>query len=254
MRGGGANNGAAELAHPAMQEAQPLARGIVKDQPPDVRAGFISKVYSLLSVQLLLTAAIAAPFVLSEPVRVYIATAGLPLVILASVLNLAFLCAMVCPCGCQENLRRFPTNYLLLGGFTVSEGFLVGVCCSFYSVGSVLLAVVCTAVLVGALTAYATHTQRDFTGFGVYLFAAAVVLLIFGIFVLFFPFPFLHKVFCCLGILLFSFYLIFDTQLLIGNGKLALGVDDYAFAALQLYMDIIQIFLYILQLTGDRDP
>lgn len=72
-------------------------------------------------------------------------------------------------------------------------------------------------------------------------------------FCIFLPFPFAHKVLCCLGILVFSFYLIYDTQMVMGNGQLALGIDDYVFGALQLYIDIVQIFLYILQLIGRRD-
>mmetsp|Transcript_126673 Transcript_126673/g.352969 ORF Transcript_126673/g.352969 Transcript_126673/m.352969 type:complete len:239 (+) Transcript_126673:93-809(+) len=222
----------------------------ISEEPPEIRSGFIAKVYGILSAQLVLTAIIAAPFVLSDAVKAWVALHGLPLVIGVTVLNIGFLISMVC---CEKNLRTFPTNYLLLAGFTVSEGVLVGVCCAFYSVASVLLAVVCTAALVGSLTAYAMYTKTDFTGMGPYLFAGCMVLIFFGIFLMFLPFPIMHKVYCCLGILLFSFYLIFDTQMIVGKGQCSLGVDDYVFGALQLYIDIIQIFLYILSLVGDRD-
>jgi len=117
---------------------------------------------------------------------------------------------------------------------------------------SILLAVVATAILVGGLTIYAMVTETDFTDMGGYLFCALMVLFIFGIFVMFFPFPFMHKVYCCLGILVFSFYLIYDTQMITGQGEIQLGVDEYVFGALQLYIDIIQLFLFILQLLGDR--
>merc|ERR1719356_595533 len=95
-------------------------------------------------------------------------------------------------------------------------------------------------------------TKRDFTGMGPYLFAACIVLIIFGIFAAFLHCPFMEKVYSCLGILVFSFYLIYDTQMIMGKGELALGIDDYCLGAFMLYMDIIQIFLYILQLFGDR--
>lgn len=51
----------------------------------------------------------------------------------------------------------------------------------------------------------------------------------------------------------FFFFLQFlavDTQLLLGNKKLALSPEEYIFAALNLYTDIINIFLYILAIVG----
>lgn len=235
-------------------EETPLnGRKPVCQEPPEVRAGFIVKVYGILSAQLALTAAVAAPFVLNESVKAFAKAYGFPLVILAVVLNIAFLCFLVCPCGCEENMRRFPRNYLLLGGFTLTEGFLVGVCCAFYSASSVFLSVVCTAVLVVGLSIYAMTTKRDFTDMGPYLFAGMLCLLFFGFFCMLVQSPFMQKVYCCLGMLLFSFYLIYDTQLIVGQGSVALTIDDYVFGALQLYMDIIQLFMFMLQLIGNRE-
>jgi hypothetical protein len=50
----------------------------------------------------------------------------------------------------------------------------------------------------------------------------------------------------------FGIYLVIDTQLIIGGRRLAISMDDYVVGALILYMDIIQIFLYLLQLFGRR--
>lgn len=235
-------------------EAQPLFQSkSISEEPEEIRAGFIAKVYGILTVQLLVTATIAAPFVLSAGIRTYVETDGYPLVILASILNIAVLCLMLCPCGCERNMRTYPTNYLLLGAFTVTEGILLGVICAHYTLGSVLFAFVATAALVGGLTAFAVYTKRDFTGMGPYLFAALMVLILFGLFSMLLPFPQMQTVYGCFGILLFSFYLIYDTQLIMGKGELAIGIDDYVFAALQLYIDIVQLFLYILELFGDKD-
>lgn len=234
-------------------EGQGLYSKPIGLEPPEIRSGFIQKVYCILSAQLLLTALVAAPFVLNEDMKLFVKQHGLPLVIGVTVLNILFLCFLICPCGCQENMRKYPLNFCLLGGFTITEGLLVGVVCAFYTLGSVLLAVVATAFLVGGLTIYAMVTKTDFTDMGGYLFAGLLVLMIFGVFVMFFPYPIMHKIYCCLGILLFSFFLIYDTQMITGQGEIQLGVDEYVFGALQLYIDIIQLFMYILQLVGDRD-
>ena len=45
-------------------------------------------------------------------------------------------------------------------------------------------------------------------------------------------------------------FLAVDTQLLLGNKELALSPEEYIFAALNLYTDIINIFLYILAIVG----
>jgi len=46
-------------------------------------------------------------------------------------------------------------------------------------------------------------------------------------------------------------YLVFDTQLMLGGKhKYALSPEEYIFAALNLYLDIINMFLYILSIVG----
>jgi FtsH-binding integral membrane protein len=55
------------------------------------------------------------------------------------------------------------------------------------------------------------------------------------------------------GVLLFSIYLVIDTQMIMGGKSVELRVDEYTLAALLLYIDIIQIFLYILQLLSNNN-
>ena len=57
------------------------------------------------------------------------------------------------------------------------------------------------------------------------------------------------------GVLIFSLYIVHDTQLMLGGShKVSIGMDDYVFAALNLYLDIINLFLLLLDLlNGGRD-
>jgi len=58
-------------------------------------------------------------------------------------------------------------------------------------------------------------------------------------------------VYASLGALLFSVYLVYDTQLMLGgNHKYSISPEEYIFAALNLYLDIINIFMYILTIIG----
>lgn len=57
-------------------------------------------------------------------------------------------------------------------------------------------------------------------------------------------------IYACLGALLFSIYLIYDTQLILGKGQYSYSLDDAYLAAIQLYLDIINLFLNILRIVG----
>ena len=45
-------------------------------------------------------------------------------------------------------------------------------------------------------------------------------------------------------------FLAYNTQLLLGNRELALSPEEYVYGALSLYIDIVQIFLFILEIGG----
>ncbi|CAF97659.1 unnamed protein product, partial [Tetraodon nigroviridis] len=60
----------------------------------------------------------------------------------------------------------------------------------------------------------------------------------------------LHMLYAALGTIVFTLFLAYHTQLLIGNRKYSISEDEYVFAALSLYVDIIQIFIFLLQIIG----
>lgn len=226
----------------------------VKEASIEVRRGFVRKVYGILATQLLLTVAVAAPFTQME---IKALQENQWMITMATVVSLAAVCALGC---CPGVARTAPLNYLLLFVFTIAEGVLVGVVCAMYTLPSVLWAIGLTAIIFLWLTAYAFTTKTDFTGYGPYLFAAvsgllmigllAAVLQMFGVQV-----KALQMVYCALGIVVFIFYIIFDTQMMLGEWgghQVSFSIDDYVFAALNLYLDIINLFLYILQLFGDK--
>merc|ERR1712083_986179 len=122
------------------------------------------------------------------------------------------------------------------------------------------MAVGVTVLIFLSLTAFACITKSDFTGMGPYLFAGCMALLIFGFVMMLgsalfnFHSPLMHKVYAGFGLLLFTLYIVYDTQMIVGGAhkQHQFSIDEYAFAALNLYLDIINIFLFIHQLFGDR--
>ena len=104
-----------------------------------------------------------------------------------------------------------------------------------------------------ALTLYDCYTEEDFTTKMGILIVLLVCLVMLGLVSLFVDSPFLDNLYCMVGVLLFGFYLILDTQMIIGGKSVELSVDDYMLAAMLLYIDIIQMFLYILRLLGNKN-
>lgn len=55
-----------------------------------------------------------------------------------------------------------------------------------------------------------------------------------------------------MGAVLFGIYLVFDTQMMLGGKhKYAISPEEYIFAALNLYLDVVNLFLYILAILND---
>lgn len=116
----------------------------------------------------------------------------------------------------------------------------------------VLLAVGICAVICFGLSIFAFQTKVDFTVMGGVLFVAVLILMVFGIVLMFFHVKVLNLIYSCFGAFLFSLYLIYDTQMMIGgNHKYSISPEEYVFAALTIYLDVINIFLFILSIIGE---
>merc|ERR1712010_96997 len=214
-----------------------------------VRRGFIKKVYAIISVQLLLTFGCVVAFNQSyeikgiflqghQPTTMYWVAFGV-----SAVGSLAIIIAM----ACVRTLRvTFPINFVLLALFTAAESVLVGQAAMMYDGEVVMIAMAATALLVIALTLFAFQTKIDFTMCGGILFCVLFVFVLFGLLMAILP-----LVYCGIGVLIFSIYLIYDTQMMMGgNHKYSISPEEYIFAAIAIYLDIINIFLYILRIVG----
>ena len=171
------------------------------------------------------------------------------------VISIVFIFGIIC---CESCSRQVPTNYLALFGFTLCESIMLSVVCLFVNSSAVGLAAAMTALVTAGLTAYACTTKSDFTGMGGYLFAALLTMVVCGFvgsfFSAFYQTEWIQNLYAGAGCLIFSMYIVYDTQLIVGGDhhKYEFSVDDYVFAALNIYLDIVNLFIYILQLLNDR--
>ena len=134
--------------------------------------------------------------------------------------------------------------YAVLNGLNLSSIFLV------------------YAVYFGVMAVYGNVTNRDLTGWGPKLMGGLVALivcgLVGGLFSLFgFGFGIMDLVLCAVGLLIFMGLTAYDTQMLkyyysYFGGDAAMLHKSSIIGALNLYLDFINIFLYILRMLGRR--
>ena len=153
---------------------------------------------------------------------------------------------------------KVPHNFALLSVFTFSQSISVATVVSFYKVKQVLLALAQTGIAVLGLTLYAfqPNPKYDLTPFGSSLILGLSIFMMTTLMGIFFPQIALNqKIISGVGAFLFGLFLIYDTQLIVGgqHKKGQISTKDYIMGSITLYMDIINIFLYILRLLGQGD-
>ncbi|XP_030623874.1 protein lifeguard 2-like [Chanos chanos] len=220
----------------------------------NIRRVFIRKVYAILLIQLSVTLAIVALFTFCEPLKTYIQTN--PGWYWASY-AVFFITYLTLSC-CSAPRRKFPWNLILLAIFTLSLSYMTGMLSSFYNTKSVMICLGITALVCLSVTIFSFQTKVDVTSCQGVLFIFSMTLLICGLVLAFvLPFgyvPWLHAIYAALGAILFTMFLVFDTQLLMGNKRYTISPEEYIFASLNIYLDIVYIFTFFLQLFGtERD-
>lgn len=213
------------------------------------RRGFIRKVYGLVCVQLLATALLAAPMATASDTWLEAHSA----LFLCSTFGFLVL-AVALTCGMSRLLRQYPYNLVILAMFTALEAVSVGFFCAMYEVQSVLFCLAATATIAGVLTLFAFKTKVDTTSLGGYLRAMSLSLFFIGLAGIFLRVPLLQVAYSIGGAILFSGYIVYDTQLIVGgkHQEKRFSIDDYVLAALNLYMDLIRLFMFLLRLFGEQ--
>ncbi len=141
-------------------------------------------------------------------------------------------------------------NLVMLFGFTFMTGLtlapLLSVILAMPGGGSIVAqAFFLTAVITGGLSLFAMNTTRDFSGMGKALFIALIIVIVASVINIFLGSPLLQVVIAGVGALLFSAFILFDTQRII-RGEFATPVE----AAVAIYLDVLNLFISLLQLLG----
>jgi len=148
--------------------------------------------------------------------------------------------------------EKVPLNLILMFGFTFMTGLTMAPLIAMYlsteaGVNILSTALLATGASVGGLSLYAMKTKKDFTVYGQILFVALIALVVVGIANIFIQSSFLHLAMAYVGAILFSMYLIVDTQRLV-RGMYSSPI----IMAVNIYLDILNLFLSILSILSSR--
>lgn len=161
--------------------------------------------------------------------------------------------------GLSFGLNRLPVAaarglffvYAALNGFTLSVVLLA------YASATVVTAFVATSALFGAMSIVGYTTTMDLTKMGTYLMMGVIGLLIAMVVNIFVGSGPLDMLISVAGVLIFTALTAYDTQRISrmaasvsaeGDGAAKLGI----YGALKLYLDFINMFLFMLRLMGGR--
>jgi FtsH-binding integral membrane protein len=206
------------------------------------RATLVRRTYSLVFASILVTMAGTAYAMTNQ--RMMDAVMAHPFI--------AILCVFAPLLMAQVARNSFPQNIGFVFLFTFAEGLYIAPFIAFAersSPGITAQAGILTFAAFGALTLYAFFSRRDFSAWGGFLVTGVVVL-----FVAIMLMTFTHSTVgytwvAGIGVLLFSGLLVFDTWRM----RNVYGPDDYVMAAVSIYLDLLNMFIFILSLlNGNR--
>ncbi len=102
-----------------------------------------------------------------------------------------------------------------------------------------------TSVAFGGISFFGLTTKRDFSSMGKMLFIALIILIVGSISNIFIQAPMLQLGIAMLGAVIFSAFILYDTQRII-KGKFQTPIE----AAISLYLDFLNLFISLLEILG----
>jgi FtsH-binding integral membrane protein len=206
------------------------------------RATLVRRTYSLVFASILVTVG-AVAFAMTQPAMMQ-AVSQHPII--------TFICAFIPLMLAQRARASFPQNIGFVFLFTFAMGLYVAPFIAFaeqHSPGISSQAGLLTFTAFGTLTMYSFLSRRDFSAWGGFLVVGLVVLIVASLLMRISGSAAGYTWIAAIGVLLFSGLLVFDTWRM----RNLYGPDDYVIAAVSIYLDLLNMFLFILSLlSGGR--
>lgn len=213
----------------------------------------IVKTLGWMAIGLFVTAASAAFFYVSNIYSMLYLTFGGMITILSVILQVGVVFAL-CSRLTERSVASTRTLFFV---YALITGFTFSVFAYAYDVQSIAIAFGITAVYFGSLTVIGYTTKINLMKFGPLLYVSLLVLIVVQVILLFVHAGAETMMFTMIGLLIFTGLTAYDVQkmkvlyLECQNEEMRERLSVYS--ALELYLDFINMFLYILRIVGNRD-
>jgi FtsH-binding integral membrane protein len=218
-----------------------------------IQRTFMARVYGWMTIGLLTTALVALA-VASSPtlIKIFVMNSGMRFGLIIANIAIAL--------GFGFLIHRIPVAVAsaLFIVYSIIIGLMLSVVLLVYTASSVAGTFFITAGMFGAMSVYGYVTKRDLSGLGTFLMMGLIGLLIAIVVNIFLQSSMMHWIISFAGVLIFTLLTAYDTQKIkqsYANGEA--GSATYKKTALhgafELYLDFINLFIYLLQFMGRRD-
>ena len=208
----------------------------VHDADVALRLGFLRKVYGILTAQLILTIIVCITCQFS-PMKELVQ--GSPLLLVG-----VFIGTIVTLVALIFKRHDSPINLYLLTAFTFLESISLGTIITFYDSSVVIKAFVITATVFIGLTAFTMQSKYDYSTWGAGLFSMLLILIMASFLQALFWTEAMEFVISVAGAVVFCGFILFDTHMIMHR----LSTEEYIMAAVDLYLDLINLFIYMLRI------
>ena len=234
-------NNSTQAASESATEAKPIDQGL---------RTYMSKVYNYMSVGLLLTAA-AAYVGAASGIYAQLAQTPLIYVLMFAPLGMVLWLSTRVHKMSASRAKTMFFVYAALMGLSLSYVLLM------FTGVSVVRTFLVTAASFGALSLYGYTTKRDLSGMGSFLFMGLVGIIIASVVNMFMQSSVMHLTISVLGVLIFAGLTAYDTQdikrIYYAGDTRDVAEKKAVMGALRLYLDFVNMFLFLLQFMGNRD-
>ena len=211
----------------------------------NIRSRFMLKVFGILLTQFIFTFGLILICQIKK-IKNFLFTHTILLIISMGISGFVFLVSFIIFMCKPDTMRKVPQNYIVLFLITVCETVLLCYISILYSFIYVVGAISYVTAICIAIFGISLCNKIDMKFLGMSLIILIFIGLTYGLLALIFRSYYLNFLFCLIGAIIFELFIVYDTQLI----RDQYDIDDYIFAALTLYFDIIRLFIQLLKILG----